>query len=363
MPESLTNQFISDFYTSLLHLSGAELSDSLNNVFDGVGNSTGLALSGKRVVINNYIYPEGPSEPSEWLDAFFPIGCIQLTLDDINPQTRIAGTTWVVVAEGKFLVGVGGHTDKNNDYRKFCEASKPPGTGNLAGEFMTELTVANLPPHRHDTNVGAGDVFVSEGAGIDNGQVFQATGVGTTNSTVAWSRQQRFRNQLGAAAGFNFANDFGNRFSDDGGQAPPNPQDVIRRSLDLNFMLGSAATWSEGVRDLYMNNEIYQYKEVIGLWNGETRFVASVIPEGAGPEWDFNAYEFCLELGAVDVGAAQAGELAVNQSVTPVIVRGTEQINFNEGATNIQESTEVGEGTKHNNIPPSYGIYVWQRVA
>ena len=41
MPESLTNQFISDFYTSLLHLSGAELGDTLNKVFDGAGNSTG----------------------------------------------------------------------------------------------------------------------------------------------------------------------------------------------------------------------------------------------------------------------------------------------------------------------------------
>ena len=366
MPESLTNQFISDFYTSLLHLSGAELGDSLNDVFDGAGNSTGLALSGRRVVINNYIYPEGPSKgPTEWLDTFFPVGCLQLTLDDINPQTRIAGTTWVIVAEGKFLVGVGGHKDKNQDYRKFCEESKPPGTGQLDGEYMTQLTVANLPPHRHDTNVGATDVFVSAGAGISNGQVFQATGVGTTNSTVAWSRQQRKRNELGAAAGWNFNNDFGNRFSDrdeNGQPVPPNPQDIVRRSLDLNFMLGSAATWPTTRRDEYLNNPVYGYKEVIGLWNGETRFVASVIPEGVGPDWDFNAYEFCIEKGAVDVGSAQAGELAANQSVTPVIVKGTEQINYNEGGSNIQESTEVGEGTKHNNIPPSYGIYVWQRV-
>ena len=360
MPKSLTNQFISDFYTSLLHLSGAELSDSLNKVYDGAGNATGLALSSERVVINNYIYPEGPSEPTEWLDAFFPVGCIQLTLDDINPQTRIAGTTWVIVAEGKFLVGVGGFKDKNNDFRKFCEISKPPGTGNLDGEYMVQLTTANLPPHRHDVNVGAQDVFVSAGTPINNGQVFQATGVGTTNSSVAWARQQRRRNQLGAAAGWNWNNDFGNRFSDAGG---PNPQDIIRRSLDLNFMLGSAATWSEGQRDLYINNPVYGYKEVIGLWNGETRFVASVIPEGIGPDWDFNAYEFCIELGAVDVGSAQAGELATNQSVTPVIVKGTEQIIFNEGTTSIQESTEVGEGSKHNNIPPSYGVYVWQRVA
>ena len=103
MPESLTDQFISDFYTSLLHLDGTDL----NRVFDGAGNSTGLMLSGGRVTINNYIYPEGPTEPTEWLDAFFPVGCVQLTLDDINPQTRIAGTVWQRIAEGQFLVGVG----------------------------------------------------------------------------------------------------------------------------------------------------------------------------------------------------------------------------------------------------------------
>ena len=35
MPESLENQFISDLYTSLLHLSGAELTNKLNKVSMG----------------------------------------------------------------------------------------------------------------------------------------------------------------------------------------------------------------------------------------------------------------------------------------------------------------------------------------
>jgi|TARA_R110002020_G_scaffold253067_3_gene466821 hypothetical protein len=359
MPESLTNQFISDFYTSLLHLSGAELGDSLNEVFDGAGNSTGLALSGKRVVINNYIYPEAfTTSPTDWLEAFFPVGCIQLTLDNINPQTRIAGTTWQIVAEGLFLVGVGEFIDKNQDYRKFCEYGKPPGSGQEAGEYMCGLDIPNLPAHNHDTNVGASDVFVSTGSNIGNGQTFQANAVGTTNSTEAWQAQQRRRNQLAAAAGWNMANDFGNRFSD-----PNDPQDMMRRSLDLNFLLRSAANYSATIRAGYLSNTQFAYKEVIGLWNGETRFVASKIPEGFGDQWDDNLYHICTELGAVDVGSAQAGDLAENQSVTPVIVKGTEQIAFNEGSTNIQESTEVGEGKKHNNIPPSYGAYVWQRIA
>ena len=360
MPESLTNQFISDFYTSLLHLSGSELGTSLNRVYDGAGNSTGIQLSGDRVVVNNYIYPRGFStKVTAWLDAFFPIGCIQLTLDNTNPQTRIAHTTWEQVAQGKFLVGVGGFTDKNNDFRKFCtDYENAEESGNLAGEYMNQLTVANLPPHRHDTNVGATDVFISTGSNVGNGRPYQATGVGTTNSTQGWQDQQRRRNQLGAASGWNWSNDFGNKTTNIN-----DPQDVIRRSLDLNFLLGSAANYSAELRASYIENPSFEFKEMIGLWNGETRFVASQTPQGSGPNWDFNAYLFCKELGAVDVGQATAGQLATNESSTPVITRENDLITTNEGATNIRTSTEVGEGSRHNNIPPSYGVYVWRRIA
>jgi len=352
MPESLTDQFISDFYTSLLHLDGTDL----NRVFDGAGNSTGLMLSGGRVTINNYIYPEGPTEPTEWLDAFFPVGCVQLTLDDINPQTRIAGTVWQRIAEGQFLVGVGEFTDKNNDYRKFCEYGVTPGSGQTAGEYMTTLTTAQLPPHRHDMNVGAADVFVSTGSSVGNGVTYQANAVGTTNSTQAWADQQRKRNQLAAGTGWNMDNDYGNVSGD-----PNDVSDTQRRSLDLNFLKQSAALYSAQDRADFQTNEKYQYKEVIGLWNGETRFVSdAILPDGIP---DVNIYSLCKELGAVDVGEAQAGELATNQSVTPVVVQGTAQIAFNEGATNIRPSTEVGEGAAHNNIPPSYGVYVWQRIS
>ena len=87
MPASLENQFISDLYTSLLHLSGAELGNAVNQVYDGVGNRTGIALSGKddsqldqqpghaqsQVIINGYVQPIGftdRDEPEAWLDAF-----------------------------------------------------------------------------------------------------------------------------------------------------------------------------------------------------------------------------------------------------------------------------------------------------
>ena len=61
MPASLENQFISDLYASLLHLSGAELGNKVNQVYDGVGNRTGIALSGEQVIINGYVQPIGLS--------------------------------------------------------------------------------------------------------------------------------------------------------------------------------------------------------------------------------------------------------------------------------------------------------------
>jgi len=364
MPESLTDQFISDFYTSLLHLSGAKLGNNLNKVFDGAGNSTGLALSGDRVVVNNYIYPKGPTTgPTEWLDAFFPVGCVQLTLDNINPQTRIAGTVWQVIAEGQFLVGVGEFTDKNDDYRKFCEYGVTPGSGQLDGEYESKLDVANLPPHQHDMNVGASDVFISSGSPVGNGQTFQATAVGTENSSVGFQEQQQRRNTLAAKSGWNLNDPNGSSASTDDPSDPGYIQDEMRKSLDLNFLRGSAANYSDDIRDFYQTDERFKYKEVIGLWNGETRFVSSVIPDTAGPQWDFNVYEACIDLGAVDVGAAQAGELATTQNATPVVVKGTELVTVNEGATNVQQSTLAGDGDTHNNIPPSYGVYVWQRIS
>ena len=149
MPASLENQFISDLYTSLLHLSGAELGNAVNQVYDGVGNRTGIALSGKnegsQVIINGYVQPIGFTDrdkPSTWLDAFFPIGVIHLSINNENPGVRIAGTTWEQVAQGKFIVGVGVGTDKNNNSKEF--GPEGTGAGNEEGEYSHELTENEL---------------------------------------------------------------------------------------------------------------------------------------------------------------------------------------------------------------------------
>jgi len=91
--ESLKGLRIADYYSSLLHVSGANISLlGDNKIYDGVGNTTGLSLSSidDRVSFNHYIYPEGFDSVNEWIDAFYPINSIILTATNNNPTNRIA---------------------------------------------------------------------------------------------------------------------------------------------------------------------------------------------------------------------------------------------------------------------------------
>tara|TARA_R100001163_G_C5065884_1_gene203992 strand:- start:1522 stop:2691 length:1170 start_codon:yes stop_codon:yes gene_type:complete len=388
MPESLENQFISDLYTSLLHLSGAELGEKgpLNKVFDGAGNSTGLALSGDRVIVNNYIYPKGftTRDPLEWLDSFYPIGSIQLTLDDNNPTDRIAGTVWTRVAEGRFLVGTGTLTDKNGVTREFCPGGAEEeandqrnGNGDLAGEYTTTLTEENLPAHTHDVNIGATDVQISNPAG--NSTSTQSPNVGTVNSTQDFQEQQRARQSLGRKV-YAYPGEYDSSllidfrsaaFRDDWRDYP------WLYALDFGFDRGTAANYSAATRALYTTSwaTTYQFKEMIGIWNGETRFVSDskvqvgVTTGGRGGRvvtgeirLSKSPYQYALELGAVDIGNATAGDFVKQNNTVPTVTAPSDIINRDESVNNTRVSASVGESLAHNNIPPSYGVYVWKRI-
>ena len=75
--ESLKGLRIADYYSSLLHLSGFDITlQEYNKVFDGLGNSSGLTLSSRniddvvtdRVDIQNYILPKS-TITRDWLDT------------------------------------------------------------------------------------------------------------------------------------------------------------------------------------------------------------------------------------------------------------------------------------------------------
>ena len=144
----LTNQFISDRYTSLLHLSGAQMTSPLaegqtsHGVYDGKGNYTGIGVTTTNISFNNITMPKSTTDTT-LVDYFFPIGSIFISLDNVNPGVRMTETVWALVSEGLFLAGVGTGTDKNDKTADITAGD----TNN--GEYAHTLTTGELPPHKH----------------------------------------------------------------------------------------------------------------------------------------------------------------------------------------------------------------------
>lgn len=165
MSASLENQFISDRYTSLLHLSGNSITPVLDSVHDGLGNSTPIQISDARVVIGagssvidvnedeatvsiNKIQLPSASTATTLFDVIFPINSIYLTASNINPSTIFNDTVWELVSEGRYLAGVGTGSDKNGDRATISEGSNL----DTLGEYNHTLTESELPSHSHDQN-------------------------------------------------------------------------------------------------------------------------------------------------------------------------------------------------------------------
>ena len=105
-----TNQFISDKYTSLLHLSGAKLTSDFatgqtaHGVYDGVGNYTGMGVTTTNISFNNITMPKSVTDTT-LVDYLFPVGSIFMSIDDVDPGERMPGagqgnvdTVWELVS-------------------------------------------------------------------------------------------------------------------------------------------------------------------------------------------------------------------------------------------------------------------------
>jgi len=166
MSASLENQFISDRYTSLLHLSGSSITADLDSVFDGLGNAAPIQISDSRVVIgagssiidvdenentvsiNNILLPT-VSTATTLFDVIFPVDSIYLTATNTNPSNTFVGTVWELVSEGRYLAGVGVGTDLNGDQETIRE-----GDLDNIGEYNHTLTQPEMPKHKHGFSGG-----------------------------------------------------------------------------------------------------------------------------------------------------------------------------------------------------------------
>lgn len=96
----------------------------------------------------------GTIQPCKEMTADFkgyPVGSIYLNWDNTNPQTFMGGT-WVRMAEGRGLFGIGKSTGRNG-------FSASVGEHEEFGDWTHQITAAELPPHNHtigQSNTGAG---------------------------------------------------------------------------------------------------------------------------------------------------------------------------------------------------------------
>jgi hypothetical protein len=111
---------------------------------------------------------------NNFMNTIYPVGSILFSIDGTNPQSRFGGT-WVQIASGRFIVGVGGGSDDNNQVKTFTAR-------NNSGEYQHKLTIDEMPRHNHtydkislinngerDNNQQAGKNYTSTGTSYTGG--------------------------------------------------------------------------------------------------------------------------------------------------------------------------------------------------
>ena len=410
--ESLKGLRIADYYTSLFHVSGADLTAlPKNDVYTGNGRLTGISLSavGDKVVINRYIEPVGFDIESEWLDAFHPINSIMLTVTNDNPGNRIAGTKWAP-AGGTFLVGEGEGTDQNDPAYSYNFSPGRGGvrSGDIAGEYCLKLNADSLPVHTHDVNsgfetVGSFDTsrqFIFYFGGTVNPQ-------GLTEEKVFSGDNQLLPNVANNPFPYFLEQDrieaFQNNTSYDGHDnyrtwlIKQRQADGYRyTNSDFNPDLGnySLAGWggsvvggpgwgglllasstADGDTQVFVTNGPRPVGvPFTGQDNSGGVLEASVydprdndrVHPGQFGSWDIiRARNVIVDvLGKDEAAVALAGvnfltELDAEVDDAAYTLFTTEQI---PGAGVRRNTTTTGATECHNNILPNYGVYVWRRV-
>ena len=167
--KSLTNTNVSETYVGVLHAEGAPLPASGQaDIYDGFGNKSALSVGreGNGVEVSGSL---GPNFASAIADVIYPVGSLFFSKDNNNPGSRMAGTSWIQVAEGQFVAGVGTGTDINGTSHTVVA-----GDNDTTGEYSHTLTVNQLPAHTHETVVDNKDY-----TGIPNSANAQGHRVGS----------------------------------------------------------------------------------------------------------------------------------------------------------------------------------------
>jgi len=120
----LTELNVSDTYKGVLHTSNVIFTESnLPPIYDGLGNKSSLKLGadGNGASVSGCLSADCltiTGYPSI-IDYLYPVGAVYLDTLDVNPQTRFVGTSWIKIANGRFIAGVGTGTDINGVTKVF----------------------------------------------------------------------------------------------------------------------------------------------------------------------------------------------------------------------------------------------------
>ncbi len=421
----LGNLRISDHYTSLLHLSGQTggiqfeanadgiappplppgFRSDVNPIYDGAGTMTGFSLSSlnDRVIINNYIACSGYGTPTDWLEAFYPIGSVIMTVNNNNPSGRIKGTKWCRVGNGRFFVGVGRDTVVNQegeaqtyeftagiDGELLGETTEDVGTGNIAGSPSVELEVKHIPGHSHQLNTGLNTrTTINNESGSSNASFIFYFGppvnpekLSDPDKEDAFLEQDRieaFQNNTQYEDDQRYRTDEikrrhanGHRYTDAdfspelGGYSlngwgssqvgGPGWAGVFEDDLEdyiTNSSRPPGVTWPNGDKILPTTYDPRDQTRVHPGTFRDSQLIEArnLIINVLGQEEAAIALEGVNRLKELD------------ETVDQVDIEHFENTRLVQiPSETIVRSSSTGKGAKHNNVPPSYGVYFWVRV-
>ncbi|MDO4393597.1 MAG: BspA family leucine-rich repeat surface protein [Bacillota bacterium] len=120
-------------------------------------------------------------------DIIYPIGSIYMSMEATNPS-QLFGGSWERIGVGRMLISAGGGDSQVIDDNTYKGRGQVTGVttdttsfpvGETGGELDHTLSVAEIPSHSHDANIGSKDAFASgKSAGYK-----AATGAKTTGKT------------------------------------------------------------------------------------------------------------------------------------------------------------------------------------
>lgn len=115
----------------------------------------------------------------------FPVGAIYITTTNTNPSTFLGGT-WTQFAQGRTLVGAGQGNDGTTSMSFTALAT--------GGEYKHELTVAEMPDHRHKYTLAYGGADPARGFSYGNtvAGTFDATFIQNNGSNSAHNNVQPY---------------------------------------------------------------------------------------------------------------------------------------------------------------------------